>query len=120
MIFESPHFMILISKYLVPKGYTGITLFPFVFLKNKALKTNTVLINHEKIHLRQQLELLVIPFYIFYGIEFIVRCIQYKKWYTAYINISFEREAYVNQGNINYLKTRSIWRFTHYFCNNEV
>lgn len=25
--------MILISKYFVPKGYTGITIFPFIFLK---------------------------------------------------------------------------------------
>ena len=28
--------MIFISKYLVPKGYIGMTIFPFVFLKNQA------------------------------------------------------------------------------------
>lgn len=112
--------MILFSKYLVPRGYTGITIFPFVFLKSKSLKNDLVLINHEKIHLRQQIELLVVPFYTIYVLEFIIRLIQYKSWYAAYRNISFEREAYCNESNLNYLKTRAFWRFTRYFCHNEV
>ena len=70
--------MILISKYVVPKGYTGITIFPFIFLKYQALKGNKVLINHEKIHLRQQLELLIIPFFLVYGIEFLCRLTIYR------------------------------------------
>lgn len=106
--------MILISKYLVPKGYTGITIFPFVFLKHISLKADAVLINHEKIHLRQQLELLIIPFYIFYVLEFFVRLIQYKNWYTAYRNISFERESYHNQTDFGYLKKRKFWSFLKY------
>ena len=64
--------MILISKYLVPKGYTGLTIYPFVFLKYRRLKADMTLINHERIHLRQQLELLVIPFYIIYVSEFLL------------------------------------------------
>ena len=110
--------MIFISKYIVPKGYTGMTIFPFVFLKSKQLKENQVLVNHEKIHLRQQLELLVIPFYIVYGIEFFVRLIQYKSWHKGYRNISFEREAYSNEFNLDYLKHRTFWSFLKYlrFC----
>ena len=111
--------MILISKYIVPKGYTGITIFPFVFLKHKALKADMVLINHEKIHLRQQLELLILPFYIFYVIEFIIRFIQYKNWYTAYRNISFERESYCNEANFNYLGERKIWSFLKYIRSHD-
>lgn len=106
--------MILISKYLVPRGYTGITIFPFVFLKQKALKNDMILINHEKIHLRQQLELFIIPFYVIYVIEFFVRVIQYKNWYTAYRNISFERESYQNEANLSYLKERNFWSFLKY------
>jgi len=64
--------MILISKYLVPKGYVGITIFPFVFLKHKYLKTDINLVNHENIHLRQ-LELLIVLFYLWYVIEFFIR-----------------------------------------------
>lgn len=112
--------MIFISKYLVPKGYTGITIFPFVFLKTKQLRGNQVLINHEKIHLKQQLELLIVPFYVFYVFEFLIRLLQYKKWQLAYKNISFEREAYGNQNNLEYLKNRKIWSFLKYLCINEV
>ena len=76
--------MILISKYLVPKGYTGVTIYPFVFLKNHHLKKDTLLINHERIHLRQQLELLILPFYLLYMFEFVIRLIQYRRWKVAY------------------------------------
>jgi hypothetical protein len=106
--------MILISKYIVPKGYLGITIFPFVVLKTKDLKLNPTLINHENIHKRQQLELLVIPFYLVYGIEFLIRLIQYKNWDLAYRNISFEREAYTNELHLDYLKHRTFWRFLKY------
>lgn len=100
---------------MVPRGYVGITIFPFMFLKNKTLKRNLILINHEKIHLRQQLELMLIPFFIIYGFEFLIRLVQYKKWNLAYRNISFEREAYVNESNLDFLKKRRIWNFIHYF-----
>lgn len=106
--------MILISKYLIPKGYVGLALYPFVFLKSKELRLNEVLVNHEKIHLRQQLELLVLPFYIIYGFEFLIRLLQFKKWHVAYRNISFEREAYTNEKNLDYLESRSFWEFLRY------
>nr|WP_229791282.1 hypothetical protein [Winogradskyella epiphytica] len=107
-------FVIFISKYVVPKGYIGISIFPFVFLKTKSLKANLVVINHEKIHLRQQLELLIIPFFIFYMIEFIYRWIQYRNWDLAYRNVSFEREAYAKEKDLNYLKSRPFWGFWTY------
>ncbi len=106
--------MILISKYLVPKGCIGLAIFPFVFLKSKHLQSHTILINHEKVHLRQQLEMLIVPFYLMYGIEFLVRLFQYKEWDLAYRNISFEREAYDNESNLDYLRHRPIWAFLKY------
>ena len=112
--------MILISKYLVPKGYTGISVFPFVFLKSKDLKLDSVLINHEKIHLRQQLEMLVIPFYIFYVLEFIIRFFQFKNWHKAYRNISFEKEAYLNENHLEYLNQRPFWAFLKYLRNHDI
>jgi hypothetical protein len=111
--------MILISKYLVPKGYTGVTVYPFVFLKYHKLKTDAVLLNHEYIHLKQQLELLVIPFYIFYGFEFLIRLGQYKRLKKAYRNISFEREAYINEDNLEYLNGRKAWQFLKYLRAND-
>jgi len=107
--------VILILKYIVPRGYVGITLFPFIFLKYKTLKWNEVLVNHEKIHLRQQIELMIFPFFIIYGFEFLIRLVQYKQWKLAYRNISFEREAHINETNFDYLKSRSFWEFIAYF-----
>ena len=43
--------------------YIGITIFPFVII-NKKYKGNEIILNHEQIHRKQQLELLVIPFFI--------------------------------------------------------
>ncbi len=86
-----------------------------MILRKRSLLQNRYLINHEKIHLRQQIELLIIPFYIIYGLEFLVRLFQYRSWKSAYLNISFEREAYINEKDLNYLKSRPFWSFIKYF-----
>ncbi|MBT8258909.1 MAG: hypothetical protein KJO49_10590 [Bacteroidia bacterium] len=106
--------MILIVKYLLPRGYLGLTVYPFILLKNKNLKFDEVLMNHEKIHLRQQLEMLIIPFFLFYLLEFGVRLIQYRNWNLAYRNISFEREAYANEKDPDFLKSRPFWNWFKY------
>ncbi|RBA29408.1 hypothetical protein [Flavobacterium tibetense] len=106
--------IVVVFKYLIPKGFRGFTFFPFVFLSDGKDKLNDSLLNHERIHIRQQLELLVIPFFLWYGIEFLVRMIQYKNRREAYYNISFEREAYVKEKDLNYLKKRSFLSFLKY------
>ena len=102
---------VVVFKYLTPKWVRGITIFPFILLSYRQDKQNFVLLNHEKIHIRQQTELLVIPFFIWYGLEFLFRFIQYRNARQAYLNISFEREAYQNEKNLHYLKQRSFWGF---------
>lgn len=107
--------MILIAKrYLVPKGYTGITIYPFVFLRDKVDAANKVLINHERIHLRQQIELAIIFFFLIYAIEYLIGLVKYRNHHLAYRNIIFEREAYAKEKDLNYLKQRSFWRFLSY------
>ena len=106
--------MIFISKYLIPKGFIGITLYPFIFLKAKKWRNNPVLINHEKIHLKQQLELFVVFFYVFYVLEWSFKLIKNKDKKEAYKNISFEREAYYNECDLNYLSKRRTWAFVSY------
>lgn len=102
---------VIVTKYLIPKGYRGLTIFPFVFIKYRNDQNNSVLMNHEKIHLRQQQELLILPFFIWYFFEYIFRLIQYKNHNLAYRNISFEREAYANESQLNYLEIRLFWQF---------
>ena len=63
---------LIVTKYLIPKGYRGLAVFPFVFVKYSVDKENPPFVNHERIHLRQQLELLVIPFS--YGIFWSFYC----------------------------------------------
>lgn len=79
------------------------------------MRLDVVLINHESIHIAQAIELLVVPFYIFYFFEFLIRLIEYRDFHRAYLNISFEREAYHNEDNLGYLKSRKSWAFLRYY-----
>ena len=67
-------------------------------------------INHERIHTAQQRELLFVPFYIVYLIEWVLRLAQYRNFKQAYYNISFEREAYRHGHDLRYLKNR--WHYS--------
>ena len=82
----------------------GMAFFPFVII-NSEVEPTPELINHERIHLRQQLEMLVIPFYIWYLIAY------YRR---GYMQVSFEKEAYANDSDLNYLKKRRIFGFMRY------
>lgn len=93
----------------------GITIFPFIFIRDKERLNDKRLINHEKIHIRQQAELLVILFYIVYVINYIVLRFKYKEHRLSYRNIVFEREAFTNDRNLDYLKTRKLFAFIKYF-----
>ena len=104
----------IVTKYLTPKGYQGIAVYPFVFMREEKNKENFVFVNHESIHLRQQLELLILPFFIWYILEFMFRWIQFKDFDLAYRNICFEREAYGNQCNRIYLENRKPYQFLKY------
>jgi len=103
--------ILIVNKRLLSGRFKGISLWPFVILQNKGLKKDEFFLNHEKIHLRQQLELLVLFFYIWYAIEFFVRYLDCRDGMLAYRNISFEREAYRREQDLNYLKKRSFWAF---------
>lgn len=107
--------MILIWPFFVRKGFNGITLFPFIILSEKNLANDKVLVNHEKIHLRQQIELLVVFFYLIYITEFFLRYLKYRNGEVAYRFISFEREAYNNEQDFSYLKQRKFWSFLKYY-----
>ncbi|WP_299312797.1 hypothetical protein [uncultured Aquimarina sp.] len=105
---------IVVNKYLIGRHFVGIALWPFIVVKDHYLKDDKVFINHERIHLRQQAELLVIPFYFVYFTEYIIRLLQYRNSQVAYRNISFEREAYEMETELSYLKNRKLWSFIKY------
>jgi hypothetical protein len=116
--------MILIrSKFLVNfltfRFANAIALFPFVIIKKYDKDVIETMLNHERIHLRQQLELLLIGFYIMYVVEFILHYFRLKSRQRAYSSISFEREAYENEDNPDYLKMRGKWAFLKYLDFNK-
>ncbi len=106
--------IIVCQKLLKNTKINGITLYPFIFIKNPEDKRNRVLLNHEKIHLRQQLELLIIFFYFAYITEYYYHLFTLKNAHKAYLAISFEREAYANEHDLDYLKKRRFWGFWKY------
>lgn len=96
----------------------GMAIFPFLFVKYK--RPSKVLINHERIHFRQQIELLIFPFYLWYILEYLIYRLNGKSSNQAYMNISFEREAYANDNNLAYLKKRKMWSFWKYLFNDNL
>ncbi len=106
--------ILLIRPELLRKNFNGMTIWPFVILQHANLKNESIFINHERIHLKQQIEMLVVFFYFWYAIEFLIRLVQYRNRHLAYRNISFEREAYQNEKNLDFLKQRRFFNFLKY------
>lgn len=88
----------------------GITLAPFgiyireKYYKNQDYYTSKLLINHEKIHWQQQMEMFIIPFYVWYLVEWIIRI--FTDFDRAYKAISFEQEANKHEKDFEYLEKR--------------
>lgn len=103
---------LIINRFLVPPGMAGITLFPFIIFKDEKYVTLGK-VNHENIHIQQQLEMLVIPFYLVYALNFIFNLVRMNP--RPYHNIAFEREAYEKEHDLWYLEKRRFWAWLRYF-----
>lgn len=103
--------MKIIYNNIIPfRGFLAINLFGVLFVRGDYRDLNVTVLNHERIHTAQMKELWYIPFYIIYLLEWIVRLFMPG---SAYRNISFEREAYDNEGNMSYIANRkryAMWR----------
>ena len=104
--------IIIIKKHPFGRNYLAINLFGFIFTLRHL---NTVELNHELIHSAQQRELLYIPFFIWYGIEWLILFLKYHDWTKAYFQIRFEKEAYRHQYDLNYLNNRKAYSYISYF-----
>jgi len=96
---------------------SGMSLWPFVVVIPKASQR---LVRHEMIHIRQQREMLVVPFYIWYVLEYLIRLPFYGS--NAYMNISFEREAYSQYDSeySDYLETRKPYSWFKYLWHTSI
>ncbi len=89
----------------------AITLFPFIIHRGTM---HVYTYNHEKIHLRQQAELLLIGFYALYVMWWAWGRLKGLSGAEAYMAIPFEREAYDNDVNLEYLQSRKAFSWTNY------
>lgn len=94
--------------------YRAINMLGIIFAKRKYGKLNKTVLNHEYIHSLQQREMLFVFFYMWYVMEWLVKLCKYRNTTEAYYNISFEREAYAHQRDLNYDKHRPLWAWTKY------
>lgn len=120
------------------KGFRAITILPFIFARKAAKWLKDYEENHECIHLRQQLEVLIaafilifamvhvfniswwwllaspLVFFVWYGIEWLIRFAICHDTHVAYRNIAFEQEAYNNQLDMKYLSNRKLFAWIEY------
>ena len=92
----------------------AITVYPFIFVRNDT-KGNANLIRHEVIHIRQQLELLIIGALLLSLIEYLyARYVKKLNAQQAYYYTALEQEAHINAKNKNYLLQRMPYEMFKY------
>jgi hypothetical protein len=91
-------------SYILGEDMAAVTVFPFIYTKNNNTPKNVL--NHELIHYEQYKETLIIGFPIILCINFLINCLYYCDRNIAYRKLLFEREAYENMNNYDYLKYR--------------
>lgn len=104
-------------KALRKLGILATTIYPFVFVANtRRFLAEPMNIFHEQVHARQQIEMLIVPFYVWYIIEFAIRACRVG-WSRAYYRISFEQEAFANEHDPGYAKNRKLFGWVKFLKN---
>ena len=98
------------TKYIPLRGFSAINLLGILFV-HPGVYLSQELVNHERIHTAQILEMGIIGFYVGYVVEWLVRLLRRG---NAYRKISFEREAYDNQRDLDYLQHRRHYAWRKY------
>ena len=60
------------NNFIPVKGFKAINLFGILFVRGNAVISEKTL-RHEHIHTMQMREMLYVPFYLWYGIEYVIR-----------------------------------------------
>jgi hypothetical protein len=89
----------------------AIAIGPFVWCRGKLSEVDKV---HETVHFQQQIELLFIGQWILYGLFYLIGLIRYRSGSVAYRESPFEREAYANQSQLDYLLKRNRFSWLKY------
>ncbi len=103
--------LILRNKYIPLKGFSAVNIFGALIVHPGVVLSDT-LIRHERIHTAQMREMLYLPFYVWYSVEWLVRLLCHRG--NAYYRLSMEREAYDNQHDPDYLRHRRHFAWLRY------
>jgi hypothetical protein len=101
-------------SFILGPHVVGITLAPFGVYIREDYMNSTSTVNHEAIHWKQQMEMLVIPFYLWYLVEWGLKILIHGG--MAYYYLSFEREAYTHQDDMEYIKNRKRFAWVKLLC----
>lgn len=120
-----------INKFIPFQSFRACNILGVVFVRGTR-PLSDITINHESIHSRQFVELMVLfavatvfilwwlpvfapfAFYVWYIVEWLVHLIRFRSTYIAYRRISFEREAYAHQADMGYTNGRHWFNFLKY------
>lgn len=103
------------SRWILGHHYNAMCVWPILFIKpGTDLSGCGITLNHERIHARQQLEMLWLFFFLWYGVEFIVRLVQHRDRHKAYLALSHEKEAFNNDEDLDYLGRRKAYAWMRY------
>lgn len=100
--FENSKVPVFLS-YFTPITIGAITIGPFVFSRGEISEVTK---NHETIHWQQYIECGIIGFIILYYLFYVINFLRYRDGEKAYFEIPFEKEAYDNDENLEYLEGR--------------
>ena len=100
--FENSKVPVFLSHF-TPITIGAITIGPLVFSRGEM---SDVTKNHETIHWQQYIETGIVGFVFLYYLFYAINLFRYRDGELAYYMIPFEREAYDNDNNLDYLKTR--------------
>ena len=108
--YENSRVPVVLSNFS-PIDIGAITIGPFVFSRGEM---TDVLKNHETIHWQQYKETLIIGFLLLYLIFWVWGLAKYRDGKVAYAMIPFEREAYDNDEDLEYLRNRKHYAWIDY------
>lgn len=89
----------------------AFTVFPFIFVRRNTRITERLL-NHQQTHLRQQLEMLIAFYFLWYAAEWLIRAAGHRS--SASERISLEQEAHLNERNDDYFFERRPFAWLQY------
>ena len=98
------------------KGFTALTICPYVFVRSDEKQRFTKKVErHETTHALQQIEMLWLLFFVWYGLEYLIKIVICKfDSDRAYFSVSFEQEAYACQNKFSYNDTRKHYAWIKY------